>query len=68
MRERVLQRLETENIRFRSGPADVLEYAVYLGMNLEAHFAHPQPTQVLSYFERAACLLTGRYPPAVDCR
>jgi len=35
MRERVLQRLETENIRFRSGPADVLEYAVYLGMNLE---------------------------------
>ncbi|KAL3921505.1 MAG: hypothetical protein SGPRY_004883 [Prymnesium sp.] len=36
MRERVLQRLEAENIRFKSGPQDVLEYAVYLGMQLEA--------------------------------
>mmetsp|Transcript_72234 Transcript_72234/g.192051 ORF Transcript_72234/g.192051 Transcript_72234/m.192051 type:complete len:1322 (+) Transcript_72234:80-4045(+) len=35
MRERVLARLEDEKIRFRSGPADVLEYAVYLGMQLE---------------------------------
>eukprot|EP00966_Prymnesium_polylepis_P012714 292316-Prymnesium_polylepis.1 len=31
----VLARLEDEKIRFRSGPADVLEYAVYLGMQLE---------------------------------
>lgn len=42
MRERVLQRLEAENMRFKSGPQDVLEYAVYLGMQLEAS-ALPTP-------------------------
>jgi len=35
MRKRVLMKLDQKEIRFRSGPADVLEYAVYLGMQLE---------------------------------
>ncbi|EOD18854.1 hypothetical protein EMIHUDRAFT_436181 [Emiliania huxleyi CCMP1516] len=34
LRKQVLQELEADGVRFRSGTEDVLEYAVYLGMDL----------------------------------
>jgi myosin protein heavy chain len=34
LRKRVLTKLDSEGVRFRSGTEDVLEYAVYLGMDL----------------------------------
>lgn len=34
LRKQVLTKLDGEGVRFRSGTEDVLEYAVYLGMNL----------------------------------
>eukprot|EP00967_Tisochrysis_lutea_P095859 scaffold140063_cov33-Tisochrysis_lutea.AAC.2 len=39
LRKEVLAKLDREGVRFRSGTEDVLEYAVYLGMNLHEDLA-----------------------------